>query len=259
MADILSEIITFKRRYVAERKELLPLSVVEEKIAGADPPRGFSDALKSGGISLIAEIKRASPSAGLIRPDLDVPEIARTYEAGGASAISVLTDEKFFMGSPGYLREVRKATQLPVLRKDFIVDIYQVYESRALGADAFLLIVSALSSEELSELICLSSQLGMDALVEAHSESEIELAVSAGAEIIGINNRNLRTFDVDIGTTLKLLGAIPEGKITVSESGIKSREDVLALENAGVDAILVGESLMREDDIGAKMREFLGR
>ncbi|MBI2556701.1 MAG: indole-3-glycerol phosphate synthase TrpC, partial [Planctomycetes bacterium] len=219
----------------------------------------FGAALKSGtNIRIIAEIKKASPSLGIIREDFNPVEIARIYETNGAAAISVLTDEKFFQGSLSYLTGVKKSVNLPVLRKDFIVDPYQIYEARSAGADAILLIAALLSWEEMQRYLDLASELGMECLVEVHSETELKMVLKTNARIIGINNRDLATFKTDLETTLRLKPMIPAEKIVVSESGIKSRVDVEKLMEEGVDAILVGETLMKSDDISAKLRELLG-
>jgi len=218
--------------------------------------RGFARALSTPGISLIAEIKKASPSRGVIRADFDPPAIARAYEAAGAAAISVLTDEPYFQGKLSYLEDARAACSLPLLRKDFIIHPAQIYE--AMGrADAVLLIVAALTPAELGELLRLAAACGLDALVEAHDRAEVEIALEQGAEVIGINNRDLRTFNVDIDTTLKLLPHIPAGHLTVSESGINAPGQICMLAEAGVDAILVGEALMACPDIGAAVKSLL--
>jgi len=207
---------------------------------------------------LIAEVKKASPSKGLIRADFDPVQIAKTYEAAGASAISVLTDEKYFQGRLEYLTAVHDAVSLPTLRKDFIIDAYQVYESRAAKADAILLIVAALDAGRLRDLMALATELGMASLVEAHSSEELDIALEVAARIIGINNRNLQTFETKLETTLELASRVPGDRVLVSESGIFTRSDVERLMAVGVDAILVGESLMREPDPGMKVRELLG-
>ena len=207
---------------------------------------------------MIAEVKKASPSRGLIRADFDPAEIAAAYEEAGASAISVLTDEKNFQGRLEYLEAVHRAVSLPVLQKDFIIDPYQVYEARAALADAILLIVAALCREELTEFMALAEELGMASLVEVHTSEELDVALEVGAKVIGINNRNLQTFETKLETTLELAPKIPSDRILVSESGIFTRADVERLMAAGVDAVLVGEALMREPDPGTKVRELLG-
>lgn len=255
---ILDEIIENKRKEVEERKKELPIELLETHIEIAAPSRKFSDAIRRSGISLIAEIKKASPSAGLIREDFNLGEIAESYEQNGASAISILTESKYFQGSLDHLRKVRKMVSLPLLRKDFILDEYQIYESRTCGADAVLLIVSIVEGE-LDAYLKVAADLGMSALVEVHNESELEKALDAGAEIIGVNNRNLRTLEVNLNVCIRLVPLIPEGKIVVAESGIHNRKDVVELEKLNIDAVLVGEALMKSSDVGAKVRELLGQ
>ncbi|MCF6285117.1 MAG: indole-3-glycerol phosphate synthase TrpC [Candidatus Hydrogenedentes bacterium] len=255
---ILDPILENKRAEVETRKKSVPLSDLEEKIDLLRKPRDFRAALREDGISLIAEIKRASPSKGDILPDVDAVEIASLYEHTGARAISVLTDEKFFKGKLEDLTNVHRHVHVPCLRKDFIVDAYQIYEARAASADAILLIVRALSDEEIKSFYQLARKLGMDVLVETHTAEEIERALNAGAHIIGINNRDLDTLEVDVNRSLELKKLVPGGNVLVSESGIYTREQVAKLEDGGVDAILVGESLLTSNDIGAKLRELLG-
>jgi indole-3-glycerol phosphate synthase len=260
MSTILDEIIAYKRHLVAENTERVPLAVLEEQCEGVDAPPSLFEALIDGDdIAVIAEVKKASPSKGVIREDFDPVWIAKTYEDNGASAVSVLTDVKYFQGSDGYLSEVSKAVYVPVLRKDFIIDSYQVYEAKAIGASAVLLIVSALSPAELSDLIGLCQGLMLDALVEVHTQDEVLIAIDTGAEIVGVNNRDLRTFETDLQTTFGLMNSIPDDRVIVSESGINNREEIERLRDAGVDAVLVGERLMREVDIGRSLRELLGR
>jgi indole-3-glycerol phosphate synthase len=233
---------------------------VKARAADAGPARGFGKALsRSGAIRLIAEVKKASPSKGVIRGDFDPVRIAQAYEQAGASCISVLTEEKFFQGRLEYLAAIRKAAGLPLLRKDFIIDEYQVYEARAAGADAVLLIAACLEKDQMAEYLGIAGQLGLDALVESHTYRELDKTLLAGATLVGINNRDLSTFTVSLDTTLDLLKDIPDDRIVVSESGIKTRDDVVKLEKAGVDAVLVGEGLMREKDIGKKVKELLGK
>jgi indole-3-glycerol phosphate synthase len=259
-SDILSEIIAHKRREVAELKKRHRLEQLGIKASPLKDGGAFRAALTRPGMSLIAEIKKASPSAGLIREDFHPAVLARIFAEAGASAISVLTDQKFFQGELAYLAEVAQAApQVPRLRKDFIIDPYQVYESRLKGASAVLLIAAILSREELASLRLLAATLGMDSLVEVRDETELARALAAGARIIGINNRDLRTFEVSLGTTLRLRPKVPPGVVVVSESGIKERYDVVRLAEAGVDAVLVGTSLMRSPDVGAKVKELLGR
>lgn len=256
---MLEKILEYKRKEVEAAREAWPLSKVEKLCRSLPATRDFAGALQiSRPPALIAELKKASPSRGVLRKDFCPQELAKIYTQAGAAALSVLTDEKFFQGHPQYIELARRASPLPVLRKDFIIDAYQVWVSRALGADAVLLIVAALEQEQLKEYLKLASRLGMGILVETHTEEEIEQALSAGAKIIGINNRDLRTFKVDLVTTLKLRPLIPKGTLVVSESGIKTREDVLTLMEANVDALLVGETFMVAQDIERKVRELLG-
>lgn len=257
---ILDDIIAYKRQEVSWSRERMPLADVIAMARDMEPVRGFGRALSAGGgIRLIAEVKKASPSKGVIREDFDPLEIARIYEDSGAACISVLTDRRFFQGSLDYISLIRPAVAIPLLRKDFIIDAYQIFEARARGADAVLLIAACLEKSQLEDYMGIAGELALDVLVEAHTYKELDRALLAGAEIIGINNRDLSTFTVDIGTTLSLINDIPDDRIVVSESGIRSRDDVLRLQQAGVDAILVGESLMRERDIGKKVRELLGK
>ncbi len=258
MSNFLEEVVERTRADVAARREVVPLEALQERLE--PPPRGrpFSEALIQEGISLIAEMKRASPSKGPIRPDATVTDIVRAYEAAGASACSVLTEPHWFGGSLDDLVEARAACDLPLLRKDFIVDPYQLAEARLAGADAVLLIVAALDPADLTSLQDQAGEIGLDCLVEVHDEGELETALECGAEIIGVNNRNLQTLDVDPDTALRLLVDAPAGSIVVAESGITSNPDVQRLEEAGVDAILVGEALMREDDPAAAVHALLG-
>ncbi len=227
-----------------ERCKVIPEAVKSDKI------------LKKGNkIKFIAEVKKASPSAGIIREDFNYLNIAKEYEAGGASAISVLTDKEFFKGDLKYLSEIKKTVSLPVLRKDFIIDPYQIYEAKAAGADLVLLIARILTKEQIDTFLALTHKLGMESLVEVHDIDELNTVLETEASIIGINNRNLDTFETNIETTLQLCHLIPEEKIIVSESGIKTRADVLNLEKAGIDAILIGETLMRSQDITQKINE----
>jgi indole-3-glycerol phosphate synthase len=254
--DILGEIVAATHRRVEERKEKLSLAQVKAQLKRSD--RSFNLALKGKGTGVIAEMKRASPSRGIIRPHLDVEKWAQAYERGGACAISVLTEPSFFKGSLSDLRTARESTHLPLLLKDFVIDPYQVYEARFWEADSILLITSILRVDELSFLLSLSECLGMTPLVEVHTEKEIEEAVKSGAKIIGVNNRNLADFTVSLNTTLRLLPFIPKDKLTVSESGIELRSQVVELERQGVNACLVGEALMRSEDPCSKLKELLG-
>ena len=259
---ILDQIVADKKLELASRKLAFPMLGIEKEIAQRDKPLDFAAALKGDRVRLIAEVKRASPSRGVIRNNFDPLKIAEIYASKGAAAISVLTEARYFQGSISYLLEIREALgekNLPLLRKDFLTDPYQIHESRAYGADALLLIVALLDEKKLSELMGLTRELGMQALVEVHSEEELKIALDCGAEIIGINNRDLTTFETDLVTTERLCKKIPEGKTVVSESGIKTREDLERLSGCRVDAVLIGESLMASKDIGAKMEELFGK
>jgi len=256
---ILDEICAHKREELAHRKRCVPLDHLKEQIERARRPRDFREALRMSGISLIAEIKRASPVKGVLQNEMAPADLARMYEQGGARAISVLTDERYFQGSLEDLIAVHQATVLPCLRKEFIMEEYQVYESRAAEADAILLIVRILSNEQLADYIRLADELGMACLVETHTAEEIERALHAGADIIGINNRDLSTFETRLATTLELRRHVPDGHALVSESGIQTRDHVRMLEEAGVDAILVGEALLTSKSIVEKIRELLGK
>jgi indole-3-glycerol phosphate synthase len=257
---ILDEIVAYKKEELAETKRREPLAGLRGRIADAEPARGFGEALSSGGeMRLIAEVKKASPSKGVIREDFHPVQIAETYQRAGAACISVLTEKKYFQGDLGYLGEIRKAVTVPLLRKDFIIDEYQIYEARRAGADAILLIAACLGMRQMEDFIGIAEQAGLDVLVESHTYRELDKALLAGAKLVGINNRDLASFAVSLQTTFDLLKDIPDDRIVVSESGIRTREDVVKLQNAGVDAILVGESLMREKDIGKKVTELLGK
>lgn len=257
MSSILDTIVAHKRREVAEAKERRPLAALIAQAEGAPPARGFAAALKRPGLSVIAEFKRASPSKGSFQRDADPAAVAAEYESHGASAISVLTDERFFSGRLEDLVRARAAVSLPVLRKEFIIDAYQIYEAAAAGADAVLLIAAVLSPSRLAEFIRLAHTLGRDALVEVHEAAELDDAIAAGAELIGVNNRNLRTFETRIETTLALLPKVPAGCTIVSESGIRSGADARLLAEAGVHAILVGEALMTSRNPGSRLAELV--
>jgi len=255
---ILGTILDAKRIEVAAAKERRPRAELEAMLEGLAPTRGFADALRRGPrdpVRVIAEYKRASPSAGTIRDDLEVEDVARRYAAAGAAALSILTDERFFGGHPDFLARARAVVSVPLLRKDFVVDAYQVVEARVLGADAILLIVAALTDGELAGLSSLAADLGLDALVEVHSEGEAERAVAAGARLIGVNHRDLKTFTIDMSLTARLGRLVPEGTILVGESGIRSAADVAQLGRDGVHAVLIGEHLMRAQDPGRALRE----
>jgi len=254
---MLDKIVSQKKEELKQRKKTLPLSYLKEHIAQQKPPLDFALAIKGDHIRLIAEVKQASPSRGILHPNLNPTKLARTYVDGGAAAISVLTETNYFKSSIDHLADIREAIELPLLRKDFIFDPYQVYESRAYGADALLLIVAILSQEQLNELLLLSHNLGLRCLIEVHNEGEVERTLLTGAEIIGINNRDLKTFTVDLDTTYRLRPLIPKGKVLVSESGIKSRGDIEKLKEWGVNAMLVGEALVTASDVLAKVRELM--
>jgi indole-3-glycerol phosphate synthase len=257
---ILDKIVADVAIELVEKKIRVPLAEMAKRAITQSPPLDFAAALRGDTVRLIAEVKKASPSRGIICPDFNPVRIARIYADNGATAISVLTEPKYFLGSLEYLRDIKKALAdkpLPLLRKDFIIDPYQVYEARAYGADCVLLIAAILSPKKLGELLQLSRQLGMMNLVEIHNEAELDTAIKYGASIIGINNRDLTSFEVDLKTTSKLRPLIPPGCITVSESGIKNRLDMQKLKEWGINAALIGEALMSVPDIAAKMKELL--
>lgn len=261
---ILQRIVETKRKEVEIAEEKRPVDALQSSIAEAPAPRDFCTAIRTDGINLIAEIKKKSPSAGLIVSDFDPPRIARIYHESGAAAISVLTDHMYFGGSLDDINVVKQAVPLPVLRKDFLIDEYQVYESRAFGADAILLIVEAIGAERVAELLPLAGQLGLATLVEVHSSESLAALRSAVGEpgdryILGINNRDLAIQKTDLATTARLAATLPRQVPFVAESGIATRSDVLTVEEAGACAMLVGESLLRCSDIAAKIRELLGR
>jgi indole-3-glycerol phosphate synthase len=260
MATILDKIVATKREEIERAKQVAPEGELRARLADAPPVRDFFAMLACGGrIKLIAEVKKASPSAGVIRSDFDPVAIARIYETHGASCISVLTDEPYFQGRLKYLQQIRTAIGLPVLRKDFVLDTYQVIEARAAGADAVLLIAECLDDCNLRKLFNAICDLGMTPLVELYEPDNLQRVLDAGATLIGVNNRNLHTFKVDLEHTIRMREHIPETCVLVGESGIKTYDDVRRLESASVDAILVGESLMREPDIGAAVDRLMGR
>jgi indole-3-glycerol phosphate synthase len=255
MRNILDEIIEYKRYFVKRSKKKVPLRELEQIALEKPDTLDFIEALTEKKCALIAEIKTASPSKGIIRNDVDVKDIAKIYEINGASCISVLTDEKFFMGSLERLLEIRKVSGLPLLRKDFIIDAYQLYEARVYGADAVLLIASCLENSEMTDLIEVAVLLGLDCLIEVHDEIEMKRISGLNVELIGINNRDLKTFKTDISTTGKLASLAPEGALIVSESGINTAGDVNLVFNMGAGAVLVGEAIMREKNMAAKVME----
>ena len=261
MSDTLTKIVADKRRHVEARKAERSLAEVEDIALKADKPRGFAAALKrtikSGRYGLIAEIKKASPSKGLLVPNYDPVRLAKLYEKAGARAVSVLTDTRHFQGTLEHLRDVREAVRLPVLRKDFLFHPYQIYEARVAGADAVLLIAAVLSDTELRELTALAAKLGMAALIEVHDEAELARVLPLRPRIIGVNNRNLQTFEVDFDNTARLRALIPAEIAVVGESGLRSPDDVRAMKAAGVDAVLVGETLVRSKDIAGTARAFV--
>ncbi|PLX99781.1 MAG: indole-3-glycerol phosphate synthase TrpC, partial [Desulfuromonas sp.] len=257
------QILQTKREEVAAALARQPLAKMRDRVGDVeDQPRGFARALRtmreSGGTALIAEVKKGSPSKGIIREDFDPMAIAEAYEEGGATCLSVLTDQKYFYGHPRFLGLIREQVSLPLLRKDFIIDPYQVYEARVFGADAILLIAAALDDAQLRDLAQLATELQLDTLLEVHDEQELERALALPVDLIGINNRNLKTFVTDLAISEQLAQRIPAAQVAVAESGINTRADIERLQQAGAGAFLVGESLMREDDISGKLAELLG-
>jgi indole-3-glycerol phosphate synthase len=264
-ADILERIVAVKREEVASAERLRPLAAVRaeaEQSCKDDPARGFERALRekvaAGAAAVIAEVKKASPSKGVLRADFNPQAIAASYQQGGAACLSVLTDERFFQGSLAFMREARAACALPVLRKDFVVDAYQVWEARAAGADCILLIVSCLSDAQMAEFEAIAHSLGMDVLVESHDAAELERALRLSTALVGINNRNLRSFGVSLDTTLGLLESVPTERLVITESGILGQADVRRMREAGVNAFLVGEAFMRAPDPGRELAALFG-
>lgn len=256
---VLRDILRRKREEVSERRGRRSLASLESTITEQSAPRGFARAVQDAAgeprSAVIAEVKKASPSKGLIRPDFDPPQIAASYERGGAACLSVLTDVDFFQGADDYLREARAACGLPVLRKDFVIDPYQVVEARALGADAILLIVAALEQEQMLELAAAATEVGCDVLVEIHDRAELDRALDVKSRLLGINNRDLRTFTSTLDTTFALLPHVPADRTVITESAIHTRDDVARMRDAGVNAFLVGEAFMRAREPGEKLRE----
>jgi indole-3-glycerol phosphate synthase len=254
---ILDQIVSHNLEELEYKKRRLSMAELQRLASEQPPALDLASALRGDGIQLIAEVKKASPSRGIIRPDFDPVKIAKIYAGNGAAAVSVLTEARYFQGSLDHLKDIRKALpdKLPLLRKDFIVDPYQIYESRAYGADSLLLIVAILEPERLQELLWISHELNMSCLVEVHNKAQVEIALKSRAKIIGINNRDLNTFGVDITITERLRPLIPRDRIVVSESGIKERSDIEKLNQLGIDAVLIGESLMSAPDIAAKIKE----
>jgi len=257
---ILDDIVADKRIELVRDKAEVPLREIKARVAQRAAPLDFAEALRGEGVSIIAEVKKASPSKGLLCPDFNPVGLAKTFAEGGAAAISVLTEVKYFQGSLDYLLQIRGLSGLegiPLLRKDFIFDPYQVYEARAFGADAILLIAAILEDKELESLIVLAHELGMQCLVEVHNETELARILQSSAQIIGINNRDLRTFEVDINTTQRLRSLVPSDRVVVSESGVSRREDIDKLRKWGINAALIGEALVTADDVIARLRGLL--
>ena len=262
MSDVLAKICADKRRHIEAKKSECPLAELEKAIAELPPTRGFCRALvetaANGNLALIAEIKKASPSKGLIRTEFDPPALAQAYQNGGATCLSILTDKPYFQGNDSFLTTARSAVSLPALRKDFTLDPYQLFEARVIGADAILLIMAALCDSDANSLASLASEIGLDVLVEVHNREELDRALTIDADLIGINNRNLKTLSVDLSVTEELASSVPNDKTIVAESGLYSYADLLRMKDAGASAFLVGESLMRKSDVEQATRALLG-
>ena len=261
--DILSKILHHKRREIVARRESVSLAELEAKTGRLPQPQGFVASIRhsiaEGRAAIIAEAKKASPSKGVMRENYDIRQIARSYQAGGASCMSVLTDETFFQGSDDHLQQARTACNLPLIRKDFMIDPYQLHESRIIGADCILLIVAALEDEQMIELTRLARRLQLDILTEVHNGDELERALKLDQPLIGINNRNLCSFETTLDTTINLLGEIPDDRIVVTESGIRTRQDVKQMRDNNVNAFLIGETFMRAPEPGEKLRELFSQ
>lgn len=257
MMTVLEKICADKKTHIAAQKSRVPLPELQKKSKDAPPTRGFIAALSGKPLGLIAEVKKASPSKGIIREDFNAVEIAKIYESNGASCLSVLTDEPYFQGKDEYLIAVRDAVSIPLLRKDFMLDPYQVYEARAMGADCILLIMAALSNDMAGELYALASSLGLDTLFEVHDEEEMDRALSLVPKMVGVNNRNLKTLDVSVDTGLTLGRSMPGGILKVAESGIENPAQIARFQEAGFSAFLIGESLMKQNDIGQAVQNIL--
>jgi indole-3-glycerol phosphate synthase len=255
--SVLGRIIDARRASIAHRRRVLPEPVLKMAVKSAKPPRDFAAALSRPQVNIISELKKASPSRGLLREEFHPIQLAKGFELAGAAALSVLTEEEFFQGSAKDLRDARKACEIPVLRKDFIVDAWQVWEARAIDADSFLLIVAALSDAALAELLALGRELGMEALIEVHTRAELDRALALGARIIGVNNRDLKTLEVKLETSFALVGEIPDDCIAVCESGIRDGAEIERLRAAGFDAFLIGEHLMTQADPAAALSELI--
>lgn len=260
--SVLNEICDKKRAHVEQRKAAIPFEEIKAKITRQSAPRGFVERIKTlarTDVALITEVKKASPSKGVIREDFNPVEIAESYESAGAACISVLTDEPYFQGKDEYFKNIRTAVSLPLLRKDFMVDEYQIYESRALGADCILLIMAALDDSQASHLHKLSEDLGMDVLFEVHNEEELERVLVMNPKMVGVNNRNLKTLDVDVQTSFDLVGIMPPGIVKIAESGLADHATLKQLQDAGFSGFLVGESLMKQDNIGLATKKLMGK